>query len=158
MSCVFGPPKDTAHAGGAGVAKKNATKASTPAPPKKKINLDKLMNLAKVAKANALGHPKTQLMQEDGNATGGTAPTQGIAANAFKGPSTKSEVKNNTRTLHSKMTQHIASMHTALHENVKSQEEAERYEQNKAIAAAKDAAAAAKAKADAEAERKRQQS
>jgi len=136
-------------------AKKNVTKASKPALPVKKINLDKLMNLAKAAKANALGSPKTQFMQDVGN---NTAPTQGIAAKAFQGPSTKAEVKNNTRSLHSKMAQHIASMHTALHENVKSQEEAKQYEQNKAIAAAKDAAAAAKAKADAEAERKRQQS
>merc|ERR1719428_1175449 len=74
-------------------AKRNATKASTPAPQEKKINLDKLMNLAKVAKANALGNPKTQLMQEDGDFSASATP--GIVAKAFKGSSTKEEVKNN---------------------------------------------------------------
>jgi len=139
-----------------GIVKKNATKASKPAPPQKKINLDKLMNLANAAKASALGKPaKTQLMQE---VEEGAPPVKGIVANAFKGASTKAEVKNNTRALHSKMAQHIASMHTALHEQVKTQEEEAAYKVNKAAVVAQEAAAAAKAQADAEAQKKKEQS
>eukprot|EP00746_Dinoflagellata_sp_MGD_P160997 gnl/MRDRNA2_/MRDRNA2_88001_c0_seq1.p1 gnl/MRDRNA2_/MRDRNA2_88001_c0~~gnl/MRDRNA2_/MRDRNA2_88001_c0_seq1.p1 ORF type:complete len:429 (-),score=170.74 gnl/MRDRNA2_/MRDRNA2_88001_c0_seq1:15-1151(-) len=136
------------------VAKNNSTKASKPEPTKKKINLDKLMNLAKVAKANALGNPKTQLMQEEGDAP----TTTGIAAKAFKGPSTKAEVRDNTLVLHNKMAQHMASMNAALHENVKSQQEAEQYEKNKAAMATKEAAEKAKAQAEAEAQKKKEQS
>merc|ERR1719191_661473 len=111
------------------------------------------MNLAKVAKANALGQPKTQFVQEV------DAPkTQGIAANAFKGPSMKGEVQKQTSNLHSKMAQNIASMHTALHEVVKTQEEDARYVQNKAANEAKAKAEEAKAKAEAEAQMKKQQS
>lgn len=133
-------------------AKKNHTKALTAkTPTQKKINLDKLMNLAKVAKANALGSPRTQLVQE-------VDEPKTIAAKAFKGPPVKDEVKKQTQDLHSTMARRIASMHTALHETVKTQNEAAQYEQNKAAEASKAQAELEKAQAEAEAQKKKEQS